>query len=77
MDPTALEVAFRVSTVQYSRLLDGTGRLIPAPVTVTLNQGDGALASNGVVSRDAAVSGEGQSGRLIFARLEAAPGFKP
>ncbi|MBC6408353.1 MAG: HlyD family efflux transporter periplasmic adaptor subunit [Rhodobacteraceae bacterium] len=77
VDPTALEVAFRVSTVQYSRLLDDTGRLIPAPVTVTLNQGDGALASNGVVSRDAAVSGEGQSGRLIFARLEAAPGFKP
>ena len=77
IDPTALEVAFRVSTLQYSRLLDEGGRLIPAPVTVALSDAIGGLTASGMLSRDAAVAGEGQSGRLLFARLDAAPGFKP
>ncbi|MCV6586175.1 MAG: efflux transporter periplasmic adaptor subunit [Marinibacterium sp.] len=77
IDPHQLEVAFRVSTVQYSRLLDGSGRLIAAPVSVSLNDRVSGLTATGVLSRDAALAGEGQSGRLLFARLDAAPGFKP
>lgn len=77
VDPEALEVAFRISTAQYARLLDGGGALIPAPVTVSLDAAGADLTAGGTISRDSAAAGEGQSGRLIFAGLEAAPGFKP
>ncbi len=77
VDPMSLEVAFRVSTAQYARLLDETGQLIPAPVIVALDVTGADLRATGVISRDAAAAGDGQSGRLIFARLSDAPGFKP
>ncbi|WP_171175702.1 efflux RND transporter periplasmic adaptor subunit [Ruegeria sp. HKCCD8929] len=77
VDPQTLEVAFRVSTAQYVRLLDEDGRLIPAPVTISLEVTGADLAARGRISRDSGSAGEGQSGRLIFARLDAAPGFKP
>ncbi|MHA6263344.1 efflux RND transporter periplasmic adaptor subunit [Arenibacterium sp. CAU 1754] len=77
VDPQALEVAFRVSTAQYARLLDETGRLLPAPVVATLDGAGVDLHARGQVSRDSAGAGDGQSGRLIFARLDRAPGFKP
>ncbi|TMV10279.1 HlyD family efflux transporter periplasmic adaptor subunit [Ruegeria sediminis] len=77
VDPRALEVAFRVSTAQYVRLLDENGRLIPAPVTVSLEVTGTDLSAEGMISRDSGSAGEGQSGRLIFASLDDAPGFKP
>ncbi len=77
VDPSSLEVAFRVSTAQYANLLDENGNLMPAPVTATLDAASNSLVATGLISRDAAVAGEGQSGRLIFARLYSAPGFKP
>ncbi|MDK3072245.1 HlyD family efflux transporter periplasmic adaptor subunit [Sedimentitalea sp. JM2-8] len=77
VDPHALEVAFRISTAQYSRLLDDGGVLIPASVTATLDVSGAELTAQGRISRDSASAGDGQSGRLIFARLGAAPGFKP
>lgn len=77
IDPKALEVAFRVSTAQYVRLLDDRGLLLNAPVTVSLNIAGIHLVATGRVSRDGAAVGEGQSGRKVFARLDAAPGFKP
>lgn len=77
VDPTALEVAFRVSTAQYARLLDASGVLIPAEVTVSLDAAGADLMATGSISRDSAAAGEGQSGRLIFAQLQTAPGFKP
>jgi membrane fusion protein, multidrug efflux system len=77
VDPEALEVAFRVSTAQYARLLDEDGRLLPAAVTVSLDVTGAELLARGRISRDSAIAGEGQSGRMIFARLDAAPGFKP
>lgn len=76
IDADALEVAFRVSTAQYSRLLDGSGAVIAAPVTATLDVSGVDLAATGVVSR-ASAGGEMQTGRLIYARLETARGFKP
>ncbi|WP_425043205.1 efflux RND transporter periplasmic adaptor subunit [Primorskyibacter sp. S87] len=77
VDPSALEVAFRVSTAQYARLLDAAGQLIPASVVVSLDSSGAALQTGGIISRDSAAAGDGQSGRLIYARLDLAPGFKP
>ncbi len=77
IDPEALEVAFRVSTAQYARLLDGSGSLVQAPVKATLNVTGADLIAHGRLSRDSAATGEGQSGRVIFARLRGARGFKP
>ncbi|WP_164659374.1 efflux RND transporter periplasmic adaptor subunit [Tropicibacter sp. Alg240-R139] len=77
VDPKALEVAFRVSTTQYARLLDDDGRLINATVIASLDAAGSNLLARGTISRDSAAAGEGQSGRLIFARLDAALGFKP
>lgn len=77
VDPRSLEAAFRVATAQYVRLLDDDGHLIPAPVTVTLDVTGVSLQATGRVSRDSAAVGAGSSGRLIFAGLDAAPGFKP
>ncbi|SHF35565.1 HlyD family secretion protein [Ruegeria intermedia] len=77
VDPQALEVAFRVSTAQYVRLLDERGALITAPVTVSLEVTGADLVATGRISRDSGSAGEGQTGRLIFARLDQATGFKP
>ena len=77
VDPNALEVAYRVSTAQYVRLLDAEGGLIAAPVTVSLEVTGTDLTATGRISRDSGAAGEGQTGRLIYARLDDAPGFKP
>ena len=66
-----------MSTVQYARLLDSEGRLTPAKVIASLDAAGSNLIARGTISRDSAAAGEGQSGRLIFARLDAALGFKP
>ena len=77
VDANALEVEFRVSTVQYARLLDEEGRLTKAPVRVTLDVAGADLHALGRIDRDSAGAGEGRSGRVIYARLDSAPGFKP
>lgn len=77
MDAKALDVAFRVSTAQYVRLLDAQAQLITAPVTVSLDVTGADLVAHGYISRDSGAAGEGQSGRLIYARLTSAAGFKP
>lgn len=77
VDPTRLEVSFRVSTSQYARLLDDDGALIRAPVVVSLDVSGVNLRAMGRITREGATVGEGQTGRLLFAQLEAAPGFRP
>lgn len=77
VDGSALEVAFRVSTAQYARLVDETGALIRAPVVARLNVHGIDLAAKGVISREAAAVGEDSTGRLVFARLYEAPAMKP
>lgn len=77
VDPAALEVAFRVSTAQFARLIDERGRLLPAPVTARLDVGGVDLEARGVLSRESATVGEGQTGRRVFARLTEARGFRP
>ena len=77
IDPDALEIAFRVSTPQYARLLDADGRLIRADLRISLDVNGYTLATTGTVSRESAAVGEGQTGRLLFARLDNSTGFRP
>ncbi len=77
VDPTALEVSFRVSTAQYTRLLDENGRLMDAAIEVALDVAGLDLTATGTITRESAAVGEGQTGRLLFATLETANGFRP
>ncbi len=77
IDPDDLEVSFRLSTAQFARLLDGEGDLIRSDVTATLDVAGVDLEAKGRISRASAAAGEGASGRLVFARLDQAKGFKP
>lgn len=77
IDADTLEVSFRVSTAQYARLLDAAGDLLPAPVNATLDVSGIDLTAQGIITRASAAAGEGQTGRLVFARLNGALGFKP
>jgi hypothetical protein len=58
-------------------LLTENGRLVGADVTVSIDILGVNLEATGVISRESAAVGEGQTGRLLFARLDRAPGFRP
>lgn len=77
IDPDALEVSFRVSTSQYARLLDAEGRLISAPVEIALDVLGAEVKASGRLSRVGAAVGAGQTGRLVYAALDGARGFRP
>lgn len=77
VDPDDLETSFRLSTAQFARLLDATGQIRAVEVTVTLDVSGVDLQARGRVTRTSAGSGEGQTGRLVFAALEQASGFRP
>ncbi len=77
IDPTALELSFRVSTTQFGQLVDGQGNLLPLPITAELEAGNAALSATGRLSRVGAAVGDGQTGRLIHAELDGAPAFRP
>ncbi len=77
IDPDEMEVTFRLSTSQFARLLDDDGRLGPAPVTISLDVMGAEIATSGEVTRVGAAVGEGQTGRLLYARLDAPRGFRP
>jgi biotin carboxyl carrier protein len=77
VDGRALEVAFRVSTAQYTRLLDENGTLRPLPVSVALESAGAEIRAEGVIAREAAALAEGESGRMIFAALDRASALKP
>lgn len=77
VDPNVLEVAFRVSTLQYARLLDVHGALQKAPARITLDAAGAGLTATGQLLRASGAVGDGQTGRLLYASLDLAPGFKP
>jgi multidrug efflux pump subunit AcrA (membrane-fusion protein) len=70
VDPTSLEIALRLSTAQYGRLLDDAGTLRPSPVLVALPGLADAPPLRGQLDRVGAAVGEGQTGRLVFAALD-------
>ena len=77
IDPTALEVSFRLSTSQYARLLDDSGRLEHATIEAVLDVLGADLVATGRVTRESGSVAEGQTGRLLFAALDGAAGFRP
>ena len=77
IDPEALEVAFRLSTAQYLRLIDAAGALIPAPGEAAIDLGGIEIASPLRLARASPAVGEGQTGRLLYAELLAPRGFRP
>ncbi|APX89571.1 efflux transporter periplasmic adaptor subunit [Brevirhabdus pacifica] len=77
IDPDALEVQFRISVGQYARLAGDGGDLPHAEVTALLDLSGIELTAGGRISRVSAAVGEGQTGRLLFAQLDRAPGFRP
>ena len=77
MDPDELEVSFRISTAQYARLLQAGGAVTGLPVTARLDVEGVDLSATGQVDRVGGAVGEGQTGRLLFAGLSDAAGFRP
>ncbi|UWQ22708.1 efflux RND transporter periplasmic adaptor subunit [Jannaschia sp. W003] len=77
IDPTALEVAFRVSTAQRARLAGPGGAVAGVPVRAVLDVLGLELAAPGIVVREAPAVGEGRTGRQLFAALSDAGGFRP
>lgn len=77
VDPADLEVVFRVSTAHYARLIDANGVLAGARVVLTLDVFGTDLTATGQITRESPAVGEGQSGRLLFARLDAPGGMRP
>lgn len=77
IDTSTVELAFRVSTPQYVRLLSETGQLVGAEVEASVDLLGVDLSASGRISRESPAVGEGQTGRLIFAGLERNPGFRP
>ena len=77
VDPLALEVAFRVSTSQHQRLLDENGILLNSKIIATLDVLGAEMKTDGALTREAAVVGEGLTGRLLFASLANVKGLRP
>lgn len=77
IDPSALEVRFRLSTAQFARLLDAEGAVIPAPVSVRLEVAGAEIAATGRVLRAGASGAEAGGGRVVHASLDAAAGLRP
>ena len=77
MDPDQLEVAFRISTAQFARLVQDGGAVIGLPVTVSLDVDGLDLTAEGEVDRIGGSVGDGQTGRQLFASIAAPPGLRP
>jgi len=77
VDPLALEVAFRVSTSQYTRLIDENGALISAPVEIRMDVLGTDLVAEGRLTRESAAVAEGTTGRLLFAEVSNPKGLRP
>ncbi|MEM9798390.1 MAG: HlyD family efflux transporter periplasmic adaptor subunit [Pseudomonadota bacterium] len=77
IDPSELEVAFRLSAAQHARLLDADGSLVGGPIRAVLDVLGLDLTTPGRITREAPAVGEGQTGRLVFAMLSDPEGFRP
>lgn len=77
IDPSALDVAFRISAGQYARLLGSDGRIPDAPVSVSLDVAGVDIVATGRITRESPEVEDGQTGRLLFATLTTAAGFRP
>ncbi len=76
IDAQALEVAFRISTAQYAQLVGAGGLLPEARVAVILDVFGLDLTAEAVLTRESGSVEAGQSGRLLFARIDAPRGLR-
>jgi multidrug resistance efflux pump len=76
IDPEALEVAFRISTAQFARLIGEDGQLPEAPVRVVMDVFGVDMVADAVLTRVAGSVEAGQSGRLLYARIDGARGLR-
>ena len=77
IDPEDLEVALRLSTAQFVRLLDEKGELKPADVRVKMDLMGVELTATGKLNRAGAAVEEGATGRIVYAALSNARGLRP
>lgn len=71
IDPNALEIPFRVTNTQFSRLLNDQGNLRKVELTASLQTGRQRFDLVAKLDRVSAEVGEGQVGRLVYARINA------
>jgi multidrug efflux pump subunit AcrA (membrane-fusion protein) len=76
IDPDALEVAFRISAAQYAQLIGTSGTLPEVPVRVVLDVFGLDLSTEALLTRESGSVEAGQSGRLLFARIETPRGLR-
>lgn len=69
IDPTAMEVVFRVSDADFARMLDEGGRLARLQAVATLGLGAREIAIPAVLDRVSSTVVAAEGGRRIFARL--------
>ena len=74
IDPASLDVALRLSTAQYARLLDATGALVASEISVMLPGLAKAAPLRGRLDRVDPEVDAGQTGRLVIARLDPGAG---
>jgi multidrug efflux pump subunit AcrA (membrane-fusion protein) len=69
LDPSRIEVAFRVTGSQFARLLNDAGDLRPAEIEIVVERGRRETVLPAVLDRAGAARDEGETGRLVYARL--------
>jgi hypothetical protein len=69
VDPSSLEVKFRISATQFNRLIDTSGNLQAIPTFVKLDVFGTEISASGFVERSSATVGTGLTGRLLFSNL--------
>jgi RND family efflux transporter MFP subunit len=71
IDPHALEIPVRVTNTQFSRLLNDQGNLRKIELTASLQTGRQRFDFTAKLDRVSAEVGQGQVGRLVYARINA------
>ncbi len=69
IDTQALEVGFQVSNLEFSRMVDENGKIIPLTIKAFKNVQENSLVLSGTVQRVGAEVVPGTAGRQVFASL--------
>lgn len=72
IDPTAMELEFRLSNSQFARIIDDRGEIFQNRISATFARDDLPLEIEATIVRIGAEVGEGQTGRLLYAQLDSA-----
>ena len=70
IDPTAMEVEFRLSNSQFARLVDAQGKVHQNRITATFERNESSQEIGAIIVRIGAEVGEGQTGRVLYAQLD-------